>query len=636
MNNIMSIKYRPDIDGLRAIAVISVLVYHAFPGSLTGGFVGVDIFFVISGYLISGILIKEIESGSFSFKSFYARRVKRILPALLVMIPALFIASCFIMMPDDLSTLGRHVIASMLSVQNFMLYSESGYFDSSSELKPLLHIWSLGVEEQFYFVWPFILIFLCKKDRLLLPCVILISSASLVMCIRQTGINPSSAFYLPWFRLWELSAGTIIYLISTNKGRTVDSVNGIPDILSIISVALMLYCIFNFKSSDAFPGYKALIPVFSSALLIGFCKDSIFSKRMLSDKFLTYIGKISYPLYIWHWPILSLYFYAGGSSAGNGSVLVRLLLLASSFILASITYHYIEKAVRSAKGERSYRAITAIACVSLVTVLAGFSTTYLKGFPDRFNSITASLGSEIDFNWKQGVRGGICHIMDDEDSSGLSGNRANCVSTNKNQIFLWGDSHAGASSPGVAKLANSMGLEFSQLTGAKRVPLKGVSLIADKQYDEAMSYIRRIEPKFIMLDARWTVHGKIGAVHSLLLKTIRDIKHASPASEIVIVGPAPEWTTTLQKSLYGIVKDGGSIPKFTHINLNYYVVGFDREMKDLANKDGVHYISLIGRMCNEKGCMTTIDGTAKGLTAIDYGHLSYKSSIFAFSGLSIK
>ncbi|EEV5819773.1 acyltransferase family protein [Escherichia coli] len=631
----MSINYRPDIDGLRAVAVISVLVYHAFPNALTGGFVGVDVFFVISGYLISGLIIKQVSAGAFSFSDFYARRVKRIFPALTIMLITTMVMGYIIMMPGDFAQLGKHIVASALSVQNFMLLSESGYFDGSSDLKPLLHIWSLGVEEQFYLVWPIFLMLafrFCKKPIVLISAATLIS---FVACVYQTKIDSSSAFYLPWFRLWELSIGCVAYLVGDFCAKRKYKSRAIPDILSFLCIVTLIFSLMNFNSGSDFPGSKALAPVISSAILIALCKESLFSRRVLSDRFAVYIGKISYPLYIWHWPLLSFYFYINPHLQAGEDIVARTGILVVSTALAAVTYHLVESNIRFTKGFYSKLAVSTLCGLSVLIVASGAVTAYQKGLPSRYGDTVAILGSEIDFNWKESVRGDVCHIMDDKDTKGIGGNRSGCVSQSKHQIFLWGDSHAGASYPGVKELARRNGYDISQITGAKRVPLKGVSDIADEQYSEAMGYITKIKPEIVMLDARWTVHGKIDKVKPLLAKTIHDIKEVSRNTKIIVVGPAPEWTKNLQNSLFEMAKAGNVLPKYSNTDLNTYVIDFDLKFGEYVKSLGVGYLSLISSMCNHTGCMTTVSGDYKGITAIDYGHLSREASRFAFKNASI-
>ncbi len=626
------LNYRADIDGLRAIAVMSVVIYHAFPALVPGGFIGVDIFFVISGFLISGIIIKNIQSDSFSIIDFYKRRVKRIFPSLSVMLLTVAIAGYFIMMPADYSVLGKHLISSSLSFQNLMLLSESGYFDSSSELKPLLHLWSLGVEEQFYLLWPVMLIGLCKISKRIIAPILVITTISFIWCYIETSIDQSWAFYAPWFRFWELSIGGVIYLIS----KKINTKPSVTEFISIFSFSLLFLSIYLINNSIPFPSYVAILPVLSSALIIAFCNGTVISNSLLSNKVFVWIGKISYPLYIWHWPLLSFYFYAYPSSSGQEDTYIRLLLIISSMFLASITYYFIENKIRYTKGIKSTLSVVVLCLFMILMSIYGFVVYKTDGFKDRMSGKISLISGDINFNWKDGVRGGVCHIMDDIDAEKLTNNRNDCVSKNRNQIFLWGDSHAGASYPGVNDLAIRNGLNVSQITGAKRVPFKGSSNIADEQYREAINYIGDIKPLFVFLDARWTVHGKPKDVFPKLENTINEIKERSPETVIYVIGPAPEWHDNLQKILYVMAVHGEYLPKYTKNSMNEWVIKFDREFRSLLSNSGIHYISLIDVMCNDDGCITNINGNPETITAIDYGHLSKYASIFAFSKISIK
>ncbi|HAW8443934.1 TPA: acyltransferase [Escherichia coli] len=625
----MSINYRADIDGLRAIAVVSVLIYHAFPNSLTGGFVGVDIFFVISGYLISGLIIKQINYGSFSFSDFYARRIKRIFPALVLMLIATTVAGYYIMMPSDFATLGQHVIASSLSFQNLLLLNESGYFDSSSELKPLLHIWSLGVEEQFYLVWPFALIAIYRFSKKPYIWIALVTAISFVACVIETKSNPSWAFYAPWFRLWELSTGALVYVVSAQAKPVY---GGKSDIISMIAFTAIAYSVFNFHSDSNFPGVKSAIPVIGSALLIGFCGSSYLSKLFLSDKRMVYIGKISYPMYIWHWPILSFYFYMSPELTGLQDSLARVSILLVSVALSSLTYHFVETKIRNSKGHKSSAIVGTLCATTIIITTTGFVSYRNEGFPDRFGNGLAMLSSPIKFEWEKHVRGDKCHIMGDEDILKLSDQREdNCVSSSKHSVVLWGDSHAGASYPGVEFVAKSKGYEVTQITGAKRGPLFNVNKYVDEQSRQAIEIIAKTKPSYVILDARWYVYGAPDFVAGKISESIARIRTSSPNSKVVVIGQVPEWNGSLQASLFQLGKTGIIMPKYTEFGLNKKTTTYDSELSARLKQMGVWYVSPTEIMCSENGCLTSVGKKPTDLTAIDYGHLSRAGSIYMIS-----
>ncbi len=213
-------KYRPDIDGLRAVAVLAVVAFHAFPSSLKGGFIGVDVFFVISGYLISTIIFESLDRGAFSFREFYARRIKRIFPALILILVACFTFGWFALLADEFKQLQKHIAAGTSFVSNHVLWSEAGYFDNSAETKPLLHLWSLGIEEQFYIVWPLLLWFAWKRKFNLLTITILVAIVSFVLNLRGIKQDVVATFYSPQTRFWELLCGSLLAWVSLYKKGT--------------------------------------------------------------------------------------------------------------------------------------------------------------------------------------------------------------------------------------------------------------------------------------------------------------------------------------------------------------------------------------------------------------------------------
>ncbi|MDE2433110.1 MAG: acyltransferase [Burkholderiales bacterium] len=338
--------YRPDIDGLRAVAVVSVLLFHAFPSVLPGGFVGVDIFFVISGYLISSILIKETQQGRFSVLQFYIRRARRLFPALLVMLAGTLVVGWLMLFPGEWRALGKHTLAGAAFLSNLALWQEAGYFDGSSDLKPLLHLWSLAVEEQFYLVWPMIIFVVGRRSTRVLGWVTLgLIAISLGASAVLSPHNPTMAFYFPGTRFWELMVGSALAIWQAQHPRR-DPSAATPwqQIGSGVGLAALLISIATFHSSMAFPGYVAALPVIGSALLIA-CGPLAWANRwVLAQKLAVAIGLISYPLYLWHWPLLVMgRLWAEGQPVAP---LALLGLLAVSFALAWLTYRFVEGPLR--------------------------------------------------------------------------------------------------------------------------------------------------------------------------------------------------------------------------------------------------------------------------------------------------
>ncbi|WP_426236660.1 acyltransferase family protein [Pseudomonas sp. TWP3-2] len=368
-----NIKYRRDIDGLRALAVISVVIFHAFPTLVPGGFVGVDIFFVISGFLIGTILLKSIDRGTFSFSDFYARRIRRIFPALTLVLISCWIIGKFVLLPDEMTELSKHIAAGAGFVANLTLWYESGYFDTAAELKPLLHLWSLAIEEQFYLLFPIILWAAWKIGFSAIRLILAIGLLSLILNLYFIGIDPNATFYLLPTRAWELLAGTLLawtclqpWWVSKVEGQH----SRLNEVLSAAGLALIFFALFSYKSSDHFPGWRAILPVLGSVLLIAAGPSSIINRRIFSTRTAVAIGLISFPLYLWHWPLLAFARIVQSEAPG---IEIRSAAVAASLLLAWITYSLVEKPLR-ARILKQPRQTPAFVGLMIVIVLGGFAS----------------------------------------------------------------------------------------------------------------------------------------------------------------------------------------------------------------------------------------------------------------------
>lgn len=334
--------YRPDVDGLRALAVSAVLAFHAFPHALPGGFAGVDVFFVISGFLITGILLAELEAGRFSLGGFYWRRVRRIFPALLLVLAATLALGWRVLLPDEFAALGKHVAAGAAFVSNLALWREAGYFDAAAEFKPLLHLWSLGIEEQYYLLWP-VMLYAFSRSRRALPAMILaVGVASFALNIALVGSHPTWAFYLPVTRFWELLGGSALAFLAGRTKYRLPQGNA----ASLAGVALIVAGLVLLDRDRAFPGWWALLPVGGTMLVIAAGPHAWLNRRIFSNRAVVYVGLISYPLYLWHWPLLA---YARIIHGGEAPAALRLALLAIAMLLSVLTYELVEKPIRSAR-----------------------------------------------------------------------------------------------------------------------------------------------------------------------------------------------------------------------------------------------------------------------------------------------
>jgi peptidoglycan/LPS O-acetylase OafA/YrhL len=340
--------YRADIDGLRALAVLSVIGFHAFPNVIRSGFIGVDIFFVISGFLISTIIFESLARDQFSFYDFYSRRVRRIFPALAIVLGACLVFGWFALLTDEYAQLGLHTAGGAGFASNWLLWHESGYFDNASEAKPLLHLWSLAIEEQFYIVWPLLLWVAWKyKFNWLVLCagVAVISFALNIYGIQDDKV---AVFYSLQTRAWELLIGALVayFINQSSSGWLANNLASVRvrDALAMSGALLLVIGMSLISKNDLFPGYYALLPTFGTALIILSGPKNWLSRHVLGHKFLVQIGLISFPLYLWHWPLLS---FARIIESATPERYIRVLAVVVSFALAWLTYRIIERPIRS-------------------------------------------------------------------------------------------------------------------------------------------------------------------------------------------------------------------------------------------------------------------------------------------------
>ncbi len=385
------IKYRADIDGLRAIAVLCVVIYHAMPYALPGGFIGVDVFFVISGYLISGQIFGEIREHRFSLAAFYGRRVRHIFPALILVLLATLAYGFVILLPSELAALGADVAGGAGFVSNLMLWQEAGYFDRAAMLKPLLHLWSLGVEEQFYIFWPVALWLAHRAGVLRLWLLVALTAASFTASVALATAHPTMDFYAPFTRLWELAAGALLaWRPPVPRGENTMSWAGL---LLILGGAAAL------NARLVFPGWWAIIPVLGAVLLIAAGPEAWVNRKLLSRRAAVFIGSISYPLYLWHWPLISYAYFI--NNARVLKTFPALCIIAVSMALAAATYRWVERPLRYGSHKRTKTIYLALAMAA--TCAAGAATWAAHGFPGRFPDLPRTDIGKINLAVRDGV-----------------------------------------------------------------------------------------------------------------------------------------------------------------------------------------------------------------------------------------
>lgn len=384
-------KHRPDIDGLRAIAVLSVVGFHAFPSLVKGGFIGVDVFFVISGFLISGIIYENLDKGEFTFREFYVRRIRRIFPALIVVMTACFAFGWFSLLTDEYKQLGKHMAGGAAFISNLLLWKESGYFDNSAETKPLLHLWSLGIEEQFYIIWPLLLWLTWKRKFNFFAVTLAIAVGSFYLNIKGIKQDAVATFYSPFTRFWELMCGGLLAWVTIYKktsfagvelkvdritvsaiyrdrNKEVEKGKILVNLSAFTGLALLAFGFEKITEDFSFPGVWALVPVSAAVLIISAGPTAWINRQILSTKLLVWFGLISYPLYLWHWPLLS---FARILKSELPSRKIRIAAVVISIVLAWLTMKWIEKPFRSGNQRIGLKVATLCGLVFVIGV-SGF------------------------------------------------------------------------------------------------------------------------------------------------------------------------------------------------------------------------------------------------------------------------
>jgi len=435
-------KYRQDIDGLRALAVSIIVLFHFGLNTLAGGYVGVDVFFVISGFLITKMILEDVKRGRFSYADFYMRRLRRLGPSLLATLALTLIAGYFILSPAHFEALGLSTQATVLSISNILFWRESGYFDTDAIYKPLLHTWSLGVEEQFYFIWPMSILLLCKLSTSGRRLILLagVSLASLLACEIMLDRDPSAAFFLPIYRVYEFALGAGLAMTGLATRRTV-----VANVASIAGLALIAAAAFAFTEDQRFPGVAALIPCLGAALLI-FSGTHAIANRLLSLSPIRYVGRISYSLYLVHWPILVYFAYYFGSP---DTLAESTLLSAAAIALGAIFYHFIETPFRRKNAFRFRVSGKALGASALATALAitliGGKIHQNSGYSSRLSTEMQVLGDNIQEGKearKEAIRQETCHF-NGKTTLSLDERILQCLPTDLDDaIVVLGDSHA--------------------------------------------------------------------------------------------------------------------------------------------------------------------------------------------------
>jgi peptidoglycan/LPS O-acetylase OafA/YrhL len=496
--------YLPFIDGLRALAVIGVILFHFDAPYITGGYAGVDVFFVISGFLISGIIAEQMKAGRFSFARFYERRARRILPALFVACALSFAAAWVLLVPEDFRQFAKSLKGVAFFSSNFTFARQAGYFTEISDSKPLLHTWSLAVEEQFYFLLPVLMLFLFRR-RAFLKTLYALLAVSFAFSVWQTGSAPQKAFFLPYSRIWELLAGVLLALDWRNIALKPSAARAVATAGSAMIVASY----FIFDRHTPFPGFCALLPVAGAVLFIwGNLNARSGCGHLLSSRPAVAAGLVSYGLYLFHWPVMVFMAYALGrplkmfeSAAG----------IALTVALSIVSYFVVEKPVREGKFLASRRAAyAASALVIAVMAAGGLSGSVTNGFPSRFTGAVLDYAAgtkDRDHRWVETCS----NAAPDTPACRLGVERA------VPDFVLWGDSHAGALRPAVDAMAKDYNLSGIIIADSACPPLLDIAMDdifypkasrCGNNNAQALRYILDNHVRHVLMVARWNMYAQ--------------------------------------------------------------------------------------------------------------------------------
>jgi peptidoglycan/LPS O-acetylase OafA/YrhL len=606
-------RYRPDIDGLRAIAVLLVVWFHAFPELMPGGFVGVDIFFVISGFLITGIIARELDQQRFSLPGFYMRRIRRIFPALIVVLAVTLVLGWLWMLPAAYAQLSADAFASAAFVSNIALLLQSGYFDIESGKKPLLHLWSLGIEEQFYLFWPLILMLTTRLRLRILLVASVIGIASFALNVALIGSDPVATFYLPFTRAWELLAGAAL-ACGWNQLRQTGAASNWRAAIGLGLIALAAGVL---DAESAFPGWWAVLPVGGAALLLS-APAAWGCRHLLSSPAMVRIGLISYPLYLWHWPLLV--FFAIIKFAPL-TLIERVLIVGLSFALAWLTYRFVEIPFRF--GPPSRLRITALCSGMALVALAGGIIVRGHGFdfrlPPEIREMTDVRTDSSKWRFHQCLLD-LGHEMSFADS---------CVDHNRRPlILLWGDSTAGALLPGLRKTQETRDFGIAQFTSSSCIPALDIDVPGVPNCrainDKVLALARQIKPDIVLLHSTWD--GDLDGV----AKTVAALKQQTNA-RIIVLGSVPWWKRGLPNEVL----------RYFMLHHRLIPERSDRAAADSSGTRlreklvplGAEFISVWDTMCNAEGCLARLGDTAKDISASDQVHLTEKASVFLIQSI---
>jgi peptidoglycan/LPS O-acetylase OafA/YrhL len=588
--------YRPDIDGLRAAAVLAVLFYHAGFASVSGGFVGVDVFLVISGFLISGRIYAALSVPGVTFRAFilhfYEARARRILPAYAVVSIATLAAGYFIFLPDPFVWLAQSALASAAFSANIYFWFTQDYFAPAAETLPLLHYWSLGLEEHFYVAFPLLAFALWRFGiRIVASVLAILFVSSLALSFLVLEWSPPAGYYLLPFRAWELLIGSMLALPFIHRPRHL----AIGTAATLAGLVLILWSVFAYTDDIDFPGIAALMPCLGAGLVIWGGGNANLASRLVGAWPMVRIGLISYSLYLIHWPVIVFARELMPDAPQWRHQTIAILL---SLVLAEASYRFVEIPTRRANWFKPVQRIAGLSAAAIaIPSVAALFVISTDGFPARLpQDVRQVLAYRFDATGP--YREGTCFLKQNLTYKQIA---PECLPTGENVVLLWGDSHAAQYVPGLKPALEKNGLQLAQITSGGCPPFVGTRFTrlpnCRQMNDFAGTWALKKKPRLVILSARWNVHKLDTTNLTRLQATIKRL--AKDGIPTVVLGPSPSFRAPVPYLLAEQLLVGDrslSVPYFDKLKQT------DRILETTV-KDTALYLSPIRIICPTGACL---------------------------------
>jgi peptidoglycan/LPS O-acetylase OafA/YrhL len=628
-------EYRKEIDGLRAVAVLPVILFHAGWARVGGGFVGVDVFFVISGYLITSLILSEKAAGTFTLKGFYERRARRILPALLLVLLACACVGWFFMLPNRLEELSKSLIAIPILAANILFGREANYFAEAAELNPLLHTWSLAVEEQFYLIFPLVIVLLWPlKRRWLIGtlAILIVGTISFHFAETRSVSRPEFAFYLLRARAWELFLGAFVAFAKPADRHGATSENSpvaLKQAASLLGMAMIAYAVLAYDRGTRYPSVHTLLPTVGTALIILCATPATIVGRLLSLRWVVGLGLISYSAYLWHQPM-----FAFARILGLGSDRVIGALACLSIVLAYFTWRFIEQPFRDRRRFSRTTIAGGAVAMSAAIFCTGLAIHFNRGFPDR---LTGEQREVLGYRNYQAhanelYRYGRCLLRTEQPVSELSAECDVPRGGGARKAVLWGDSFGAHLYPALRDVSSLAVAQYASVCP----PLLGVGFDYGRDCAEVeavvLARIRAAQPDLIVISANWHKHEK--HLHRLGA-TLERLRQLAGTAELVVVGNVPQWQPTLPE-LLATARRTLRMDLRIETPLIKDLRSTDKIVQDATHSGRARFLSPLEVLCDAYQCLASapFDGAVQPL-AYDYGHLTKGGSSLLIERLGL-